>query len=199
MTTINNTTAYSLFGSRSLPSTTHSYKKEDPMNSSKPPMRKLGTYANGAGPTYNAPTYADAHVIPGTRLALPMPYAICVELRLWYPTNPPPRPLTTFAAPAALSSSLASPSRSVDISTADVISSTPSVLRPNTATAPGAWSSTTSHRTLFSNTSGCVRRGSKDVPNRPAGGPVCVVDPSDESRKNPNRRVGFISGNGPSR
>mmetsp|Transcript_11269 Transcript_11269/g.47281 ORF Transcript_11269/g.47281 Transcript_11269/m.47281 type:complete len:286 (+) Transcript_11269:1494-2351(+) len=127
-----------------------------------------------------------------------MPYAICVELRLWYPTNPPPRPLKTFAKPAALSSSLASPSRSVDISTADVISKTPKVERPNTATAPGACSNTTSHLTLLSNTSGCVKSGSKDVPNKPCV-TVWVVDPRLESRKNPNRRVGFISGNGPRR
>ena len=126
-----------------------------------------------------------------------MPCAICVDDKLWYPTKPPPRPLTTLAAPAALSSSLASPSRSVDISTAEVMSRTPKTLRPMTATAPGAWSKTTSHRTRSMNTSGWRSSGSNDVPNTPAfasfafaASPTIAsaANPNrSESRKNPNR------------
>ena len=98
-------------------------------------MSAFGTYARGAGPTHAAPRYAAAVTKPGNRLSLPMPCAICVELRLGYATNPPANPPRTFATPTALSSSLASPSRSVVTSTAEVMRRRPSVDRPNTVSA----------------------------------------------------------------
>lgn len=76
-------------------------------------------------PTTSATAYVAPHTSPGRRLFEPMPWAICVEESEWYVMSPPPSPLTTLEAPTALSSSLASPSRPVDISTALVMSNRP--------------------------------------------------------------------------
>mmetsp|Transcript_7727 Transcript_7727/g.28912 ORF Transcript_7727/g.28912 Transcript_7727/m.28912 type:complete len:203 (+) Transcript_7727:2126-2734(+) len=183
------------------------------MNSKRPPIKADGTYARGAGPTTKAPMYATAQVTPGTLevvFSSLMPCAICVLLSEWYPTNPPPSPLTMLANPTAFSSSFASPSRSVLNSTALVMRRTPKTLSPKTATAPGAWSYTTSHLTWLNKVSGCRNKGSKLVPKRPeASGlatftPLLPVrdrkpSPSELSKKNPNLRGWFGSGKGPSR
>ena len=48
------------------------------MNSSSPPTKNVGTYANGAGPTTSAAPYAAAHTRPGSLDREPMLCAICV-------------------------------------------------------------------------------------------------------------------------